>query len=199
MSQNAGVTMRDFGKLAARCGRAGWLCLLAAALLELAGAAHLLAQVVPAGDAGGYRISVGSTVSGSHLQYGNRKLGGITAFVDADTIRGIGLEGEARWLEFHQFADMHVESYSIGVRYHRNWRKFQPYAKGLVGIGNVNFPYNDATGSYTVLTMGGGADYLWHHRIGFRAADFEYQYWPKFTFGAMSSYSISTGIRVRIF
>jgi hypothetical protein len=191
--------MRGFGERAARYGKAGWLCLLAVALLELAGAARMVAQVVPAADAGSYRISAGGTVSAFHLQYGDRKLGGITAFVDADTIRGIGLEGEARWLELHQFANMHVETYSVGVRYHRNWRKFQPYAKGLIGIGEVNFPYNYATGSYTVLTMGGGADYLWHHRVGFRVAEFEYQYWPEFTFGSMSSYGISTGIRVRLF
>ena len=38
-----------------------------------------------------------------------------------------------------------------------------------------------------------------NHRIRLRAVDFEYQLWPQFTFGFLSSYGVSTGIRVRIF
>jgi hypothetical protein len=32
-----------------------------------------------------------------------------------------------------------------------------------------------------------------------RLADGEYQYWLEFTFGPMSSYGISTGLRIRVF
>jgi hypothetical protein len=194
--------MRGFGELVRRRGllqSGGWTGVLVVALLGLTATARVAAQVVPAGDEGGYRISAGGLVSGFHLQYGDRKLGGVTAFVDADTIRGLGFEAEARWLDFHQFANMHAETYSAGLRYHRNWRKLQPYAKGLVGFANLNFPYDYGTGRYTVVTMGGGVDYLWKHRVAIRAADFEYQYWPMFTYGSMSSYGISTGLRVRIF
>lgn len=157
------------------------------------------AQVIPEGDQGGLILSAGAMGTGATLQYGQRKMLGITGFVDADTRRRIGLEAEGRFLEFHQVANVHAETYSAGVRYHFDLHKFQPYVKGLVGIGEFNFPYNYATGSYLVITGGGGVDYALTHRIHLRAADFEYQDWPQFTFGNFSSLSVSTGIRVRIF
>jgi len=185
--------------------RVSWLAsgfVPAAAVLGLLlgiGLRPAAAQVVPSADAGGIKISVGGTASAFNVQYGQRKLAGIAAFADVDTRRGIGIEGEARWLDFHQIADMHIETYSIGARYHRNFGKFQPYGKGLIGYGDMNFPYNYATGRYTVVTMGGGIDYLWKHRLSIRAADFEYQYWPQFTFGSMSTVGVSAGVRYRVF
>lgn len=181
-----------------RSGRTGFALLCAAAWLVLPGAAR--SQVVPAADKGGLLLSAGATGSGEQVQYGERKMLGFTAFVDADTRRRLGIELEGRWLEFHQTANVHLETYSAGLRYHFDvGRGFQPYAKGLVGFGDFNFPYNLATGSYLVITAGGGLDYHLSRRFALRAADFEYQYWPQFTFGAMSNPSVSTGLRVRIF
>lgn len=157
------------------------------------------AQVIPAGDVGGLTLTAGAMGSGFTVQYGQRKMLGITGFVDADTVRHIGIEAEGRWLEFHQTQDVHVETYSIGGRYHFNVGRFQPYGKGLIGLGKFNFPYNLASGNYLVVTAGGGLDYRLSHRIFIRAADFEYQDWPQFTFGSMSNVGLSAGIRVRIF
>ncbi len=157
------------------------------------------AQVTPQGDAGGLMISAGATGSGYYLQYGARKMIGITGFVDVDTRRRLGIEAEGRFLEFHQTENVPAETDSIGPRYHFNMGKFQPYAKGLIGFGNFNFPYNYATGRYMVVTAGGGVDYHLTRRIHLRLADAEYQYWPQFTFGSMTSFGVSTGIRVRIF
>lgn len=173
------------------------LCCVLALAACLPAAAH--AQVAPEGDQGGLNLSAGVMGSGFTLQYGDRKMLGITGFVDADTRRRIGLEAEARFLEFHQTANVHAETYSGGVRYHFNIGKLQPYAKGLVGIGFFNFPYNLATGSYLVITGGGGVDYILTRRIHLRAVDVEYQNWPQFTFGSMTSLGVSTGIRFRIF
>jgi hypothetical protein len=124
---------------------------------------------------------------------------GITGFADLDTRRRLGIEGEARWLVFHQTADVHATTYLIGPRYHVNMGRFQPYAKALVGIGQFNFPYNYARGNYLVVAPGGGVDYRLSRRIYLRLADVEYQYWPQFDFGAMTSVGVSSGIRVRIF
>jgi hypothetical protein len=162
----------------------------------------ICAQVVPSADAGGIKIWAGGAVSGFKVHgpvFSDRNLAGITALVDVDTNRGFGLEGEARWLDFHQVNNLHVETYSIGGRYHHNLGRFQPYAKGLIGFGDFNFPYNYAHGRYAVYTMGGGIDYLWKHRITIRAADLEYQYWPQFTFGTANTMGISIGARVRVF
>jgi hypothetical protein len=157
------------------------------------------AQVVAHATSGGFKVSAGGMASGYYLQYGQRKLAGVSAFVDADTNRRIGIEAEGRWLEFHRTEQVHAETYSAGLRYHMDFQRFQPYVKGLVGFGDFNFPFGYAHGRYLVVTAGGGVDYHWTHRIHIRLADVEYQDWPQFTFGSMSSVGVSAGLRVGIF
>lgn len=157
------------------------------------------AQAVPSADRGGLRWWAGGTASGYIVGYGQEKLLGATAFFDADTLRHFGIEGEARWLVFHQTNEEHAATYAIGPRYYREFGRFHPYVKGLVGLGEFNFPYSYGHGSYLVVAPGGGLDFRITHRVQFRAVDFEYQVWPQFTYGSMSSYGVSTGIRVRIF
>ena len=157
------------------------------------------AQVAPSADVGSFGLSAGRTASGYFLQYGERKMLGATAFVDLDTIRRYGFEGEARWLIFNQTENVNTQTYLVGPRVHMSVGRFQPYAKGLVGVGEFNFPYNLAHGGYLVVAPGGGVDYHLNKKVILRLADFEYDYWPQFTFGAMKSYGISSGIRVRIF
>ncbi len=172
---------------------------LALAVLILGFAGVLRAQVASPGRQEVLRLSAGVIGSGDTFQYGPRKMLGAGAFVDADTSGHYGIEAEGRWVEFHQRADVHAETYSIGGRYHFVVGRFQPYAKGLVGFGDFNFPYNYATGRYMVVTAGGGVDYRWTHRITLRIADFEYQDWPQFTYGNMTSLNGSVGLKVRIF
>ena len=157
------------------------------------------AQVVPAGDEGGLRVFAGGTASGFAVQYGERKMLGVSAVVDVDTVHPVGLEAEARWLTFHQTADVHATTWLAGPRYHRTMGKFQLYGKGLVGVGEFNFPYNYAHGSYLVIAPGGGVDFTVSRKVRLRLADAEYQIWPQFTFGSMASYGISTGVRIRVF
>ena len=180
-------------------GFRGVMAILACAAACLALQRTAVAQSVPPGDQGGLTLSVGGMASGYYLGYGQTKLLGATAFVDADTRRRLGFEAEARWLEYHQTANIHAETYTAGPRFSLDYGRLQPYVKGLVGIGQFNFPYNYATGNYLVIAPGGGVDYRLTHRIRIRAIDFEYQIWPQFTYGLMSSYGLSTGIRYRIF
>jgi len=157
------------------------------------------AQVAAPGDEGGAILSAGAMGSGYTLQYGQRKMAGIAGFIDLDTKRRFGIEAEGRWLEYHQTANVHAETYSIGGRYHFDLGRFEPYAKGLVGFGDFNFPYNYASGRYLVVTAGGGLDFRWTRSIYVRAIDFEYQDWPLFTYGNMNSFGVNAGLRVRIF
>lgn len=170
-----------------------WLAML------LATAVAASAQVVPAGDAEGLTYFAGATASADYLQYGPRKMLGITGFVDADARNHFGVEVEANWMAFHQTANVHTTSYAAGPRFRLHWGRFEPYAKGLVGIGEFNFPYNLAHGSYLVVVPGGGVDFRLSHRIRLRLAEAEYQYWPEFSYGSLSSFGVSSGIRVRIF
>lgn len=165
----------------------------------LAGPLTLSAQVVPSADAGGSRLTVGATATGYSLQYGERKMLGVAAIADIDTSRRIGIEGEAQWLIFHQTASVHTATYLIGPRYHMTFGKFQPYAKGLIGFGQFNYPYNLGQDTDLAIAPGGGVDFRLTRRVRLRLADFEYQFWPQFHYGALSSYGVSSGIRVRIF
>lgn len=157
------------------------------------------AQVAPSADAGGARLSVGGTASGYALQFGQVKVLGVSAFVDADTLRHFGFEGEARWLKFHKTHDISATTYLGGLRYSRFYGRFQPYAKGLVGFGQFNYTYNLGKETTLVIAPGAGVDYRLTERIRWRAVDFEYQMWPQFHYGQMSSYGVSTGFKFKIF
>lgn len=181
--------------------RMGAQAIFFAALLAvcLAGLCPASAQVVPAAEAGGLKLTVGATAAGYALQYGERKMLGVAAIADADTNRRIGIEAEAGWLIFHQTANVHTATYLIGPRYHMTFGRFQPYAKGLVGFGRFNYPYNLGQDKDLVIAPGGGVDFRLTRRVQLRLADFEYQYWPQFHYGALSSFGVSSGVRVRIF
>ena len=187
---------RDVGRTKMR--RAVWSC-VALALLACGLELTVSAQTVYAADRGGLTLSAGGTGSGYFVGYGGTKLLGVSAFVDVDTMRHFGVEGEARWLVFHQTNEVHAATYMAGPRFSMNYGRLQPYAKAMAGFGQFNFPYNYGKGSYLVVAGGGGVDYRLTHRIRWRAVDFEYQMWPQFTYNSMSSYGVSTGIRVRIF
>jgi len=177
--------------------RAVFMAVLLFACLGLARNAS--AQVVFAGDEGGLTLTAGATASGYEVQYGEQKLLGIAAVVDVDTRRRFGLEAEGRWLMFHETNQLHATTWMAGPRYHFTRGKFQYYGKGLVGVGQFYFPYNLAQGNYLVIAPGGGVDYRWTRRVSFRLADVEYQFWPQFTFGSMSSYGVSAGVLYHIF
>lgn len=202
---------RREGRREKRAGvrRSAWpapafLPVLLAAGLGLASMAR--AQSVPDASEGGFRLSAGGTASAYELGYGEVKKLGASAFVDFDTLHHFGVEGEARWLSFAlqptgpgPAADEHATTYLIGPRYSRHYGKFQPYVKGLVGVGEFNFPYNLGTDSCFVVAPGAGVDYRLTHRISWRAVDAEYQFWPQFYYGNMKSYGVSSGIRINIF
>lgn len=167
-------------------------------LLASAGERSLFAQSAESANAGRALVSVGVAASGFTLGYGDRKILGLSAWIDADTIRRFGFETEFRRLEYRQTANVHAETYLTGVRYHFNRGRTQPYVKVLAGVGHFNYSYNYAKGSYFVVAGGGGMDYRLNPRWTVRG-DFEYQQWPQFTFGTMSSMGANVGIRYRVF
>jgi len=190
------------GVVSRRGGRARLLLRSRVVVLVIAAAALLagrgsFAQSRESATAGRTFVWVGGGASAYYLQYGAVKNYGVTAYVDADTVRRFGLEAEGRWLDFHQTNDIHAETYLAGPRYHFNMGRLQPYVKGLGGMGKFNFTHGYAQGGYFVVAGGGGADYRLSPRWSARA-DFEYQYWPQFTFGAMSSGGVTLGVRYLI-
>jgi len=174
-----------------------WVALIAACFCMMPIGAH--AQAVPSAYQSGWTVSVGAAASGGTLQYGDEKLWGVSAFLDAENLHSFGVEGEARWLVFHQTNQEHATTFLIGPTYSFQRGRFRAYGKGMVGLGLFNYPYNLGSDDDLVYAPGGGVDFRLNRRVSLRAADFEYQIWPQFHYGQMSSALISAGIRVRIF
>jgi hypothetical protein len=176
------------------------LLIWVAALCYFSMAAIAHGQVSPSSYGGNQTFAVGGMVSGSRLDYGKRDLGGAGVYVDGDLNDHWGLEGEANWAWLHQFADTHFSTYLGGPRLNFNTHgNLRPYVKVLGGGGLFNFPYNYAHGSYFVMAGGGGLDYHFAPRFRLRVVDFEYQYWPEFSFGAIKPYGVSVGVQYQLF
>ncbi len=175
------------------------LKLVLLSLLSLIAVPQLsLGQAIESADRGRVSGWAGVSVSQYYFQYGESSQTGISGFIDIDTARRLGFEAEARRLVYHRAAQMRVDTYLIGPRYHVNAGRFQLYAKGLFGNGRFSFPNSYAHGNYYVVSAGGGVDYRLSRRFSLRIADMEYQRWPSFTFGPLSSIGASAGIRYRI-
>ena len=153
------------------------------------------AQATPTAIGPGSYVSLGLAASGFQQDYGQRYIGGETLFVDANIYRKIGAEFEMRRLNFHTSEDVKENTYMAGVRYTILPHHLRPYVKLLAGEGTFQFPFHYAHGSYFVVAPSAGLD--WHigsSRWTVRAADFQYQIWPDFTFGQLHPYGITSGI-----
>jgi hypothetical protein len=146
----------------------------------------------------GSLVTLGATASDFQIDYGKRYLGGVGVYADFNPTWRVGIEGEARFLRYNQFADTHLSTYLVGPRISFGKHRLNPYVKVLAGLGRFNFPYDDATGSYFVIAPGAGLDYRINQRVKLRLIDFEYQEWPQFSFGPIHPYGISAGISFSI-
>jgi hypothetical protein len=161
------------------------------------------AQVVAAGVGGNQSLFVGGFGSYFSPDYGYQDLYGVGAFADYNLTPKLGAEAEARFLRFHQLSDIHEDTYLIGPKYNfYHAHKITAYAKGLIGIGEFNFPDNAAHGGYGIVGLGGGADYRLRHRLALRI-DYEYQIWPSFVgegprANGLSPSGLSVGITYRL-
>ncbi len=174
------------------------------ALLLMPGAA-VLAQAKPTATAPGAYLAVGGTYSYFQIDYGSHMLGGVGAFVDLNLRRQLGIEAEGRWLRQNQVADIHETTYLIGPRIQIHRGRLAPYVKGLVGIGQINLPYNFGTDTSLALVPGAGLDVDVTDRIKLRLIDFEYQIWPQFAeapgqaYGTLTPYGVSAGLSIQLF
>jgi len=142
-------------------------------------------------------IALGGGFSYYQLDYGQRDLGGAMAYIDLNINSKFGLEGEERWLNLNQNYNVNATTLLGGLRYTLiHPYGLAPYVKFLVGSARFNFPYNYATGKYFVIAPGGGVDWSLTRSLRIRIVDVEYQDWPGFTYGAVHSVGVSTGVSV---
>ncbi len=176
---------------------------LPAILLILLAACHTSfakGQAAYAGFGPGSYVSVGVTASGYNSDYGKQRLAGPAIYLDANLYRRIGVELEARSLRYNAQENLRETTYLAGPKISTHGRTLRPYGKLLVGRGEFNYPFNYAKGSYFVVAPGGGIDWrLGRSRIIFRIADVEYQFWPRFSYGPLHPWGVSSGLALRLF
>lgn len=182
----------------------------------LCAAASLHAQVAPSAFRGQLSLTAGGMGSvfqpdyaGGHDSTGlpvtgasPQRLFGFGAYADLKFTRWIQIEGEARWLRQNTFVDINEDNYLIGPRVPIHEFKrlgFTPYGKALVGLGRMNFEYNQAYGRFTDVALGGGVDLKLSRHFVVRPFDFEYQFWPNWVNGTLKPYGASAGIAYKIF
>ena len=150
-----------------------WIALLMFARLAQA-------QAAPSAYGPGHSLWVGGEYSNINASFPNQspqRLWGISVFADYNVNGPLGVEGEARFLRFNSFYGETEDNYLAGPRYVvRKFGRWQPYAKFLVGVGKIQYPFTIGTGSYLALAPGGGLDYRISHRWALRG-EYEYQIW----------------------
>ena len=190
-------------------------------ILLAAGAVAAGAQVVPSATGRQVSLSVGGMASifqpdfAGEWQYelpcgscypaaqaSNQPLFGAGAYVDLRLRRWVQIEAEGRWQRWNQYEGIHQDNYLIGPRLPLyRFGRATVYGKTLFGFSRMDFGYFSGYGhgNFTDFAFGGGMDVKLTKRLSLRAADFEYQYYPKWSNSSLSPYGASVGIGYKIF
>ena len=179
-----------------------FIALLFSPVLVIAQVTYEAERAPVALNAGGYYSYFDANYAGNHLM-------GVGAYVDFSPIvlDQLGVEAEGHWLTFNGQHGFSESTYLIGPQYRFVWgqrRRLHPYAKVLVGVGEINFPYQLAHGNYFAIAPGGGVDYTLNRRIKLRV-DYEYQLWPSapgipgLPSAMLKPNGVSLGVSYRVF
>ena len=143
-------------------------------------------------------LQVGVMGSAYTLDYNEGFEEGIGVYGDLDVTKHWGLEGVYRNASIQTPHDIGENHLLAGPRYHITRGRLQPYAKGLVGEGTINFQlgYNLTSHSehYFIYALGGGVDFRATRHITVRPIDFEYQIWPGFRDHGLTPYGFNAGV-----
>jgi hypothetical protein len=140
------------------------------------------AQAMPTATAHG-NLQAGGGLSLGMPDYGERNIGGATAFADFDFTPHIGVEADIHYVALVTPSDLAENSYEIGPRYVYRRGRFAPYGKVLIGLGSLVIQESQDNpgkydGTYFMYSFGGGLDIQVSKHIIVRAIDAEVQRWP---------------------
>ena len=141
-------------------------------------------QALPTATANG-RLQAGVGITYGSPDYAPAKIAGASGFIDFDFTQHIGVEANIHYVALNTPDDIAENSYNIGPRFSMTYGRFTPYAKVLIGIGDVVLQEQQDTigrssGTYLMYGAGGGIDVIVTRHIFVRAIDLEYQRWPNF-------------------
>jgi opacity protein-like surface antigen len=146
-------------------------------------------------------LQVGGGWSYAQPDYGQKSIQGATAFVDFDFSPHIGAEAEFHYISLITPTDLGENSALAGPRFVLTRGRFSPYAKILIGIGDIAIqevqdnPQGGA-GKYLAYGAGGGVDYRVTKHIVARG-DFEYQHWSYLTGLTPTVFTVGAAYRFR--
>jgi hypothetical protein len=137
-------------------------------------------------------LQIGGAFSYNFPDYTTHKFYGYNIYGDLDFGEHFGVEGEFRQTNDHTertggggSVPQYQRNIEGGLRYHRDYGRFYPFAKFMYGYGGIEFPpypppasqaISAGTGSYQFVAPGGGFDYRVASHITVRLA-MEYQLW----------------------
>jgi hypothetical protein len=146
---------------------------------------------------------LGLAYSYARPDYGGTNIQGYTVYGNFNFTRHWGVEGNVHQLSLITPSDIEENSYLVGPRYTFHFRRFHPYAKGLLGFGRFVTDYDpgshrpNVSYTYKIYAFGGGVDIPISKHVNIRAIDFEYQKWPGFEPNGLSPLVFSFGAAYR--
>lgn len=152
----------------------------AIALLTLSGSILGHSQTGPAARKGGMSLEAGVGYSNFDVDYTSTRQEGVEAVADLTLGSRLGVEGEARWLNWHGSSSGvdHSASYLFGPRFTVvHLRRARGFAKLLVGDGSMSFLQPPGKGNFFAISPGGTLDVSLTRGL-FARLDYEYQFWP---------------------
>ena len=161
------------------------------AALVVGVAIPVVGQVAPEAKEAGLPLTVGVGYSNYATDWSGRLSGPMISvdwnFYDRPSfLHGFGIEAEARDLNYDRTGttpNLRMDTASGGLLYTwRHYRRFNPYAKFLLGYGSIDFNIGAPTykhDSRTVYAPGGGVNYRVYRNIWLRG-NYEYQFWTDF-------------------
>lgn len=176
------------------------LCIAAVALVPLA-SLRASAQASYAGDRDGV-VQIGVTYSNAQTDEYFKRTTGVSVYGAIDFKKHLGAEADIHLPGLFSAPEGFSErSGDVGLRYIYRFRRYDVYAKALVGIGQtvqvapafvVGTP-----GTYFLYAGGGGLDVRLARNLIIRVVDFEYQRWPSFPQHALTPSMVSIGAAYR--
>lgn len=139
-------------------------------------------QAMPTATARG-NLQIGGGVTLASPDYAQQNIKGISGFADFELSPHLGLEADIHYVAIVTPTDLAENTYEIGPRYVYHKGHFNPYAKALVGRGDLVIQLSSDnpgrySGSYFMYSIGAGLDFDLFHHLTIRAIDAEYQRWP---------------------
>jgi hypothetical protein len=153
------------------------------------------AQAVPTASRPGV-VQLGGGITYVQPDYSTASDKGPYFYVGYDFLSHVGLELNVHFASIVAPDDIGEDSYMVGPRFILRHKRFEPYAKAMVGVGVINLQFDNSPHSksaHLAYGFGGGLDLRATRHINVRCFDFQAQTWSYHPH-TLSPYVYSAGV-----